>query len=168
MTTVKKKKADEANAWLAVSDPRTGVKPYAERMKFHDMNAAESPRVPKGKETPSDTDIYRARETLKRAGIDVDSVAALDHCAVFQDTTLQHAAVLIGGSVARFNARNMFYETLKNLRNATDDRHNERGLANYKRIHANLKTYAAALEAAGGEKVTWPKVLPSDVEVSYT
>lgn len=166
MTTVKQKNELEQDKWLSLADPRTGVKCLADRQAFHDEN--KSGRTPQPKPAPNDTDLYHARELLKRAGIDVDSVSAIDHCAVFQDTTLQYAAVLIGGSVARFNARNMFYEALKNLRNATDDRHNDRGLANYKRIHLNLRQYADALEKLGGEKVTWPKILPSDAEVSYT
>lgn len=167
LTTVKRNTKDKAEAYLSLSDKRTGLKPYSERMKVHAANALENPFVPKGGPVvPSDVEIDQARALLKRSGIDIDSQAALDHCVVYQDVALSTAAARLGGSCARYSARDQFEVYLKSLAVATEKRHTERGAIVYKRTHANLAKAAAQLEALGGERVTWPKALPSDFDAA--
>ena len=160
MTTVKKKKQDEANAWLAVSDPRTGVKPWAERKQFHDINALENAHVYTSAPITSDAETAEGIALCKRFGIATDA-ASLDHAAVFQEGTVRTAALKAGGSVRRYNARNQLAVALRNLPEAEERRNRQQGWIAYQRIYANIVANAKALADLGGETVSIPEMLSS-------
>ena len=160
MTTVKKQKQNEAESYLSLSDPRSGVKPWSERQKFHQVNASEYAPVPATTGPDSDT-VTAALALLKRAGIANDP-ASLDHAVVFQDLPVSRAATTAGGSVARYNARYQLQTAMRALPEAEERRHRAQGWIAYKRLYASIATAAKALADLGGESVTVPAMLDSN------
>jgi len=168
LTTLKQKQDKETDSWLAVNPVQRatvtrGVRPWAQRKQFHDLNALHDAHVPAVTTAQVPVDQADAIARCRRLGLPTDQ-AGLDHAALYQEGSIRTAALEAGGSVNRYNARNQLHTALRNLPEATMRRHTRQGLIAYRAMHASLTRYARQLIDLGGETVAIPAMLASDAE----